>query len=281
MFSKNEFVRWVETFHNLFEIFEGRYDAYPLARKWIDEWFLNGEFTIRDSDKQRIINLINNLNFDAFEIKDQNLQKNIKNQLFLLLEKLNERPSNVGFAISFFLFTWNLQRFGDYFKMKSNFSLLEYFENIGDGLESLKKQFEFFRRKNMLSDEIYDGKIVDIYSNINEILKAAGIGNNEPIGTIKLLHVFSPHYFPLLDNPIAEKMGLKKPRTTINVELYVEWMRKLKSWLGNYGDAIDELENKYGYSILKLVDEGFFVMCSINLKMRIDELRNKFRNFFV
>ena len=213
MLSKNEFVRWVKASHDLFEIFEGRYDAYPLARKWIDEWFLNGEFTVRDSDKQRIINLINNLNFDAFGIKDHNLQDKIKNQLFLLLERLDERPNNVGFAASFFLFTWNLQRFRHYFSRKTNFSLLEYFESVGDKLESLKKQFEFFRNRNLLSDDIYEEKVTETYGKVNEILKAAGTGNNEPVGTIKLLHVFSPSYFPLLDNPIAEQNGVKGKRS--------------------------------------------------------------------
>lgn len=83
----------------------GRYDAYPIARKWIDEWFLNGEFTVKDSEKQRIANLISNLNFDAFRVKDLSLQEKMKTQLLLLLEKISERPSNVGFAVSFFFFT--------------------------------------------------------------------------------------------------------------------------------------------------------------------------------
>ena len=52
MLSKDEFVRWVIASHDLFEIFEGRYDAYPLARKWINEWFLNGKFTFKDSKKK-------------------------------------------------------------------------------------------------------------------------------------------------------------------------------------------------------------------------------------
>ncbi len=91
MLSGSEFVRWINASHDLFEIFEGRYDAYPLARKWIDEWFLNGEFTVKDSEKQRIANLINNLKFDAFGIKDLSLQEKMRTQLFLLLEEISEK----------------------------------------------------------------------------------------------------------------------------------------------------------------------------------------------
>lgn len=104
MLSKDEFVRWVIASHDLFEIFEGRYDAYPLARKWINEWFLNGKFTFKDSEKERIVNLINNLNFDAFGIKDSSLQKKMRTQLLLLVQKICEKRSNVGFAVSFFIY---------------------------------------------------------------------------------------------------------------------------------------------------------------------------------
>lgn len=272
MLSRSEFIRWVDASHDLFEIFEGRYDVYPLTRKWIDEWFLNGEFTVKDSEKQRIANLINNINFDAFRVKDLSLQEKMRAQLLLLLEKISERRSNVGFAVSFFFFTWNLQRFRHYFSRKTNFSLVDYFENVGDELRRLKKQFEFFRNKNLLSDEIYEEKIIETYGKVNEILKAAGMGNNEPIGTIKLLHVFSPSYFPLLDNPIAEQMELKEKGVSVDAGLYIKWMRKLKNWLGNYKEIIKELESKYESSILKLIDEGFYMMCSVNLHIRVGKL---------
>jgi len=42
----NEFEKWVESCHVIFEIFEGRFDAYPLAKKWVDMWFENNKFTI-------------------------------------------------------------------------------------------------------------------------------------------------------------------------------------------------------------------------------------------
>lgn len=41
-------------------------------------------------------------------------------------------------------------------------------------------------------------------------LKNLGINENEPIGTIKILHIIAPFYIPLLDNPIAEALKKEK-----------------------------------------------------------------------
>ena len=117
MFSRNEFVRWVDVSHDLFEIFEGRYDADSLARKWVDEWFSNREFTV---------NLISNLNFNAFGIKESSLQEKMKFQLLLLLET-RRKKNTMGFAGSFFFFTWNLQRFKRYYS-KNGFLAVRLFQ---------------------------------------------------------------------------------------------------------------------------------------------------------
>jgi len=76
----------------------------------------------------------------------------------------------------------------------------------------------------------------------------------------------------------------------VDVELYIKWMRKLKSWLENYKDVVKELErkyessilkhkdvvkapeHKYESSILKLIDEGLYIMCSVNLQIRVSKL---------
>ena len=75
---------------------------------------------------------------------------------------------------------------------------MDYFESVGEELGKLKNKFEIFKSKNLLFDETDEGKIREIYSEVNEILKKAGIRNNEPIGTIKLLHVFSQVTFRCL-----------------------------------------------------------------------------------
>jgi hypothetical protein len=73
----------------------------------------------------------------------------------------------------------------------------------------------------------------------------------------------------LIDNKIAKAVGLK----SLSSKSYVEWMKKLKSWLQNYVEAIEQLEKECdNFSILKLVDEGLYMMCSITLRKRVSEL---------
>ncbi len=56
------------------------------------------------------------------------------------------------------------------------------------------------------------------------------------------------------------------------MDKYIEWMKRLKNWLEKYENIISELEAKYNYSIIKLVDEGLYIMCSVNLQKRVDKL---------
>lgn len=37
MLEKDEFEIWIGASHKLFELFEGRHDAYPLAKKWVQQ----------------------------------------------------------------------------------------------------------------------------------------------------------------------------------------------------------------------------------------------------
>ena len=271
MLSKEEFVRWIDASHDLFQVFEGRYDAYPIARRWVDELFSKGRFSIDDSDRERLGKLVNNLNFDAFGIKEK-VKESIRSELTALLDRIDDHQSSAGFAVSFFLFTWNLQRFRKYFERKPEFSLVEYFEQVGEGLEKAKDTLLSFRNRNLLFDEINESEVKDVFYRINEILREVGIRNNEPIGTIKLLHMFFPAYFQLLDNPIAVQLGLKLRNKSIDAEFYIGWMMKLKNWLSNYKEVVSELENRHDYGILKLVDEGLYIMCSVNLQIRTAKL---------
>jgi len=48
-------------------------------------------------------------------------------------------------------------------------------------------------------------------------------------------------------------------------------MEALKAWLQNY-DMIENLEKEAQSSILKLVDEGLYIMSSMKLRYRVDRL---------
>ncbi|RLE89175.1 MAG: hypothetical protein DRN04_16620 [Thermoprotei archaeon] len=52
----------------------------------------------------------------------------------------------------------------------------------------------------------------------------------------------------------------------------IKGMRTLKNWLQNYVDVVEKLEEEYGEAILKLVDEGLYIMCTVSLRKRVNLL---------
>lgn len=287
MLDKDDFIKWIEASHVMFEIFEGRCDAYPLARKWTQEWFSYKRFTVCEEDVKILSHLIQNFNYNAFKSREdrddewKNLVDKANQQFKTLIEnklKPNENE-NVGFAVAPYLFTWNFQRFKEYFKKyfnerKRDFDLERYFESLGEFLKGLKSRLESFRAKKLVYHQIDEEIIKETFKAVNDKLMELGIGNNEPIGTIKLLHVFAPYYFPLIDNDIARAVKLlpKSKWESLTVDSYLKWMNALKSWLQNYVEVIEKLERKHNSSILKLVDEGLYMMSTVKQRTRVSYL---------
>ena len=281
MLEKNEFERWIEASHAMFEIFEGRYDAYPLAKKWVQEWFSSGNFTVKEEHLNRVFALIENFDYKVYGVKGESKEK--IDGLFrnFVRDYLGEgRNGNIGFAVSPYLFTWNFRRFKEYFKRREDFSLERYFKNLSAFLKSERKKLEVLRNRRLISDQIEREKIEKIFGQVNNKLKEIGIKNNEPIGTIKLLHVFAPYYLPLIDNDIAGATGLvhsyfvhgRRRMESLTSGSYLKWMSALKSWLQNYLAVIERLEDKHRSSILKLVDEGLYMMSTVKQRARVAEL---------
>jgi hypothetical protein len=46
-------------------------------------------------------------------------------------------------------------------------------------------------------------------------------------------------------------------------------MNALKSWIQNYVEVIEKLEKDYDSSILKLIDEGLYMMSTVKLRTRV------------
>ena len=283
MLEKNQFENWINASHTLFEIFEGRYDAYPLARKWVREWLSFKEFAIEKKDLTVINGFIEDFDYDVFrnfrDYSERNdgywrtLKNRIINQFRKLIKNNFEvgRRGNVGLAVALYLFTWNFQRFKEYFKI-GNIDLEFYFKQIGVFLESKRSMFEVFKEKWLISDQINPGEVKRIFEQINAKLKELGIGHNEPVGTAKLLHIFAPHYFPLIDNSEAQAIGLIEYGEPITSNHYLTWMITLKEWLQNYRELIEKLEREHHSSIIKLVDEGLYIMSTVKQKARVAEL---------
>lgn len=271
----HELKKWIESTHSIFEIFEGRYDAYPLAKKWVEEWFLHQKFTVSNKDSERLKNLKEDFDYKAFAIKDSDIIDKIDSQFTEIIQSLIESRSennNVAFAIAPYLFTWNFQRFKEYFKMNRKFSLSIYLQDLGKFIKENKERFNELKHKKLFKDEINETEIAEIFNAVNNKLKQLGINHNEPVGTAKLLHIIAPYYFPLIDNSIAKAVGLKKPNVSLTPSDYYKWMVRLKAWIQPMDEIIKEVERDFNLSILKLVDEGFYVMSSINLSLRLKTL---------
>lgn len=65
MLTSPEFERWIEASHALFEVFEGRYDAHPLAHIWTQEWLSSGDFRVEEDYIRRLSNLKENFNYEV------------------------------------------------------------------------------------------------------------------------------------------------------------------------------------------------------------------------
>jgi len=283
MLEKDQFENWIKASHILFELFEGRYDAYPLARKWVQEWLSFREFAIEKKDLTVIDGFIKDFDYDVFRNsrdqfeRDDNYWETLKNRIvdqFRRFVKNNfeiGRRGNVGLAVALFLFTWNFQRFKEYFK-KGNIDLEFYFKQIGTFLESKRSELEVFKDRRLISDQIDANEIRRVFEQINTELKESGVGHNEPVGSAKLLHIFAPYYFPLIDNSEAQAVGLIDYGERITSNHYLTWMIKLKEWLQNYRELIEKLEREHHSSIIKLVDEGLYIMSTVKQKARVAEL---------
>jgi len=281
MLERHEFKRWIEASHAMFEIFEGRYDAYPLAKKWVQEWFSFGNFVVEEDHLNRTFALIENFDYEVYDVKGEFKEKidgMFRN--FLRDNLCIGRNEDIGFAVSPYLFTWNFRRFKEYFKKRPDFNIEQYFRNLGDFLKNLKNELESFRNRRLIFDQLRRKEIEEIFDQVNNKLKEIGMGYNEPVGTIKLLHIFAPCYFPLIDGDIAETVGLihshfvrgRRRRESLTSDSYFKWMSALKVWLQRYSDVVEKLENEHNFSILKLVDEGLYMMSTVKQRARVAEL---------
>jgi len=271
LLDADEFECWIKASHEIFEGLEGRYDAYPLAASWTQQWLESSIFIVQNEHLVRINNLMSDLDYDVFGIKEQEARE-IDAQFKTMIEESLKigKNENIGFALAPYLFTWNFKRFKEYFTRKHNFKLDEYFKELGNFLKQKRREIKYFQNKKLVKDKIERNEIISLFNDLNGKLRDLGIHHNEPIGTIKILHACSPYYFPLIDNDIAETFKLKRRYETLKSSHYLRWMDSLKQWLSRYDqNIIEKLEEDYQRSILKLVDQALYIMCSVNFKKRI------------
>lgn len=284
MLEKSQFEEWINASHKLYEIFEQRYDVYPLAKKWVQQWLSFGKFIIEEKEIMIVESLVGNFDINAFRNLNDAFERNgrewskfaarVTEQFMTFVKSYigTGESKDIGKAVSLYLLTWNFQRFKEYFKYNKDFNLEHYFKQLRIFLEEKRTHLKFFREKTLISNIIEETEIRRLFDEINSKLKRLGRGHNEPVGTTKLLHIFAPHYFPLIDNSEARAVGLTKRRETLTVNHYLNWMNSLKRWLLNYTEVIEKLEKQHNSTIVRLVDEGLYLMSTVKQRTRVVEL---------
>lgn len=284
MLDKNQFEEWINASHKFYEIFEQRYDAYPLAIKWVQQWQSFGKFIIETKEITTVEGLVRNFDCNAFRSLGDFFERDYEKwerfaariterfKVFVAGNIKSGESKDVGKAVSLYLLTWNFQRFKEYFKNSDQFDLEHYFNQLGTFLEIKKDDLKRFQAKSLISDVIADVEVQRVFNDVNVRLKELGKGQNEPVGTAKVLHIFAPNYFPLIDNSEAQAVGLTERQETLTIVHYLNWMNALKNWLKNYDEVIPKLEKQYNSTIIRLVDEGLYMMSTVKQQRRVIDL---------
>ena len=277
MIDERSLIRWLRGADEIFEALEGRGDAYNLCRRWVEEWFSWGKFCITDEDRKFL---------KEFEllIFNEKVKSRIEDNLAQLKEQLESHTKEITFAFSLYLISWNIRRFETYFERNTtDFSFENFFISLNEVfnkefLEGLKE----LRKFHLLKDEIKRDLVTDIYKKLHQKLREIGTGTqNEPVSTIKIMHIIAPSYIPLLDNPIAE--ALKKEKVCeffsyrqgrykgieIDRDSLIKYMAWIKRKFSSFSDTIFSLELEKHKSFLKLLDQAFYIRYSIDIGRRL------------
>jgi hypothetical protein len=277
MLSRDEFEVWVRSCHGLFTVFESRSDFYPLSLQLVEEyWRNNGKYHINGEVLKSLHSKLQHLNYKYFGIEGD-LERVISNAFneFISRHFTIGEHDNIGVAIAPYLFTWNIQRFKKYFEENPQFNLSDYFIALGHEISMLKDEIAYFRKKRFVDSDIDsdEPRIRELLEAVMGVLRElsknyVGKKHDEPVATIKILHILTPNYFPLWDNSMARSVGLKR----VTLDGAITWMKRLRLWLQNYVDVLEKLEKEFELPMLKLVDESFYIMCTVKLRNRVGSL---------
>ena len=302
--DKSKFENAIRAGHHLFlfTTFIGVDHPYLMAIRCAKDWLDRGSFEISDRDIKRVReHFEENLQKQGFEnfrnMKDyiekdsekwENIVKGLvelRDDIIELLEENKGECKIIGVGLAPYLFTWNIQRFKEYVKVyiyikrNETFNVKNYFKDLGDILNELRNDIREFKDLRLVDeDSVPKEKVEKLFNSLNEKLRKIGIGQNEYIMTIKILHALSPSFFPLLDNKILD--ALKNSKCDINKDSrgYIKWMEHLQTWLKGYLDVIPTIEEELDQTILKLVDELLYVTYSIKLENYVKKLRDYVEN---
>jgi len=276
MIDEQSLIRWLKGADEIFEALEGRGDAYNLCRKWIETWFSCEKFCITEEDEIFL------KEFDLL-IFNEGVKERMKKDLVFIKKRLTEHTKEISFALSLYLISWNIRRFETYFQRDVNFSFEDFFTSLNDVFNGgFLSNIEELRKFHLFKNQIKKDLIMSIYEKLHRKLKQIGTGTqNEPVSTIKIMHIIAPYYIPLLDNPIAEALKKEKvceffsyrPGRYWGIEIdqnsMIEYMAWIKEKFSPFSRAVFSLESEKRKSFLKLLDQALYIRYSIDIGRRL------------
>jgi len=87
--------------------------------------------------------------------------------------------------------------------------------------------------------------------------------NNEKIGTVKICHIINPHEYPLIDNPIAEKIW-GKSISSMKEDMFIELYSKFRNCIKSFA--------KQKQLTLKQLDELLYILYTKQKRQELYEL---------
>jgi len=263
-----ELKKVIEAGHTLYRFIEERDLAFEILDKFVN----------KKSKEEELSEDLENLKRNVDDWIDYNKEQKriIKDYIDHIIKNI-EKDDLLGHLILIFLLAWNMNRFKDC----SNFSL----ENLKKFGSSLHKSFKDYLDDELRHKSIKDKvkvkikdkdkdilweKVKDKLECFNKKLKHKTGNNcfqpdengnqNEWVGTFKVGHIFFPKVIVPIDNPIAEALCFKYPGQPFELEFYKKFWENIRKLVSKCPD----LESK-----LKEIDELFYVLFSLNIKLRL------------
>ena len=134
-------------------------------------------------------------------------------------------------------------------------------ERIGEKLREMKLQFGDFQQPILSTIDLnqMSKKIEDVY---NELLNAkwkSEKGRTKRVGptaTSKVLRIAAPDLFMIWDREIRSSYGFHD-----SGKEYLRFLANKQNWLKKLGTTIEKLQNEYGKSCTKIIDEYNWMRC--------------------
>jgi hypothetical protein len=134
-------------------------------------------------------------------------------------------------------------------------------ERIGKKLKEMKLQFDDFHQLTLSIIDLdqMSKKIEDVYDELLNAKWKSKKGRTKRVGptaTSKVLHIATPDLFMIWDREIRNSYGFQD-----SGKEYLPFLANMQNWLKKLGTTVENLQNEYGKSCTKIIDEYNWMRC--------------------